>query len=82
MTSLCRAVLAFWRTSSSLCAATELVAGTGVSAELRSYFEEVLWTALSLAREFGGVAELADTVGWCRPAAPEAAPAAQHDGRP
>jgi len=54
-------------------AARGLVAGE-VSAELRSYFEEVLWTALSLAREFGAVRELAETVGWCRPAAPEGAP--------
>jgi len=61
------------KSSDLAAAATQLVAGQ-VSAELRSYFEEVLWTALSLAREFGAVAELADTVGWCRPAAPEAAP--------
>merc|ERR1719305_357897 len=52
---------------------SELVAAQ-VSAELRSYFEEVLWTALSLAREFGAVTELAETVGWCRPSAPEGAP--------
>merc|ERR1719159_2132168 len=54
-------------------AARELVAGE-VSAELRSYFEEVLWTALSLAREFGAVQELAETVGWCKPEAPDSAP--------
>jgi hypothetical protein len=47
--------------------ATELVAEGDVSVELRSYFEEVIWTALSLAREFGAVPELAETVGWCRP---------------
>merc|ERR1719352_1727982 len=61
------------KSSELAAAARELVAGE-VSAELRSYFEEVLWTALSLAREFGAVTELAETVGWCRPSAQEGAP--------
>merc|ERR1719420_2145439 len=55
---------------SVLVEAAELVEEGDVSVELRSYFEEVIWTALSLAREFGAVPELAETVGWCRPEAP------------